>query len=419
MTSPIWHPFTQHGLQPIMTHIDRAEGSYLYRSDGQRIFDGISSWWVVTHGHCHPQLVAAAQEQAGKLDQVIFAGHTHGPAERLAAQLVALAPPGLDKVFYSDSGSTAVEVAVKMALGYWYHQGEPQRQKLIVLEHGYHGDTIGTMSIGERGVFNQAYSPLLFDVLSIPFPAPGQEEASLQALHDHLSAHPDQIAALIVEPLVLGAGGMFMYGPETLAAYHKICTDHNVVFIADEVMTGWGRTGTLFACEQAGIAPDILCTSKGLTGGLIPLAATLCQNRFFDAHYSQDRAKMFFHSSSYTANPIACAVGDANCQIWQDEPVRDRLQALTHMQAQHLKALATQEGFSNPRQQGTITAIDITVPDQGYLSEIAPKLYHYFQSHGLLLRPLGNSVYVMPPYSTTQDDLDFLYNVLSNAPNIL
>ncbi|HEY9081234.1 adenosylmethionine--8-amino-7-oxononanoate transaminase [Magnetovibrio sp.] len=419
MTSPIWHPFTQHALQPDMTRVERAEGAYLFTNDGRRIVDAISSWWVVTHGHCHPALVDAAREQGGKLDQVIFAGHTHEPAERLGEALIKLAPDGLDKVFYSDSGSTAVEVALKMALGYWHHMGETRRQRIVVMENGYHGDTIGTMSVGERGVFNKPYAPLLFDVDVIPFPHPGKESETTHTFERLLAEHPGEIAALIVEPLVLGAGGMLMYKADVLKDLKRICEAHDVVFIADEVMTGWGRTGTLFACEQAGIAPDILCTSKGLTGGFLPLAATLCQQRFFDAHYSPDRSRMFFHSSSYTANPIACAVAFANTELWRTEPVQARVDALTVEQARQIKKFDGHPRFENLRQCGTIAALDVKVADQGYLSNIAPRLYQYFQDHGLLLRPLGNTVYVLPPYSITSEDLDDLYHVLSNAPDVL
>ncbi|MFC1673888.1 adenosylmethionine--8-amino-7-oxononanoate transaminase [Pseudomonadota bacterium] len=419
MTSPIWHPFTQHGLTPDMTMVERAEGAHLITKDGTRIVDAISSWWVVTHGHCHPVLVEAAREQAGKLDQVIFAGYTHEPAEQLAEELVRISPEGLDKVFYSDSGSTAVEVALKMALGYWHHVGEGQRRRIVVMEHSYHGDTIGAMSVGERGVFNAPYSPLLFDVDTIPFPSPGKEQDTVDALEAILTDNQDEVAALIVEPLVLGAGGMLMYSAEVLRDLKRHCDAHDVVFIADEVMTGWGRTGTRFACEQAGISPDILCTSKGLTGGFLPLAATLCHDKFFDAHLSQDRGKMFFHSSSYTANPIACAVGFANTQIWKDEPVQGRIDALNAAQGERMAKLADHPRFTNARTQGTIAAVDVQVTDQGYLSDIAPRLYAHFQDHGLLLRPLGNTVYILPPYCITDAELDEIYHVVSNAPDLL
>ncbi len=405
--SPLWHPFTQHGLEPQMTEIASAEGAWLTGRDGRRILDAISSWWVITHGHRHPKIIAAIKDQADQLDQVIFAGFTHQPAEDLARRLLTFAPAGLEHVFFSDSGSTSVEVALKMALGYWRNIGTP-RTRILALEHAYHGDTIGTMSAGARGVFNSAYEPLLFDVGRIPFPAPGQEHQTLDALD--AACRQGDVAAFIVEPLVLGAGGMLMYSSETLKDMHRVCATHGVLFVADEVMTGFGRTGTMFACEQAGISPDILCLAKGLTGGSLPLAATLCRRAIFDAHYSDDRAKTFFHSSSYTANPICCAAARANLEIWATEPVLGRISALASAQAQQLEALATDQRFLTPRQAGTIAAFDLKVRDGGYLSAAALRLRAKFLERGILLRPLGNTIYVMPPYCTSQDELDQVYD---------
>ncbi|MEP6868980.1 MAG: aminotransferase class III-fold pyridoxal phosphate-dependent enzyme, partial [Novosphingobium sp.] len=238
-TSPIWHPFTQHGLGEPIPLVDRAEGAALYTRDGRRVIDAISSWWVTTHGHCYPPIMAAIAAQAGRLDQMIFAGWTHEPAETLARDLVALMPAPLAHVFFSDSGSTCVEVALKMALGYWANRGEP-RHRIMVMEHSYHGDTIGAMSVGARGVFNQPYAALLFDVGTVPFPAAGREQATLDALE--MACRTEAPAAFIVEPLVLGSGGMLIYPPWVLAEMHRICAAHGVLFIADEVMTGWGRT---------------------------------------------------------------------------------------------------------------------------------------------------------------------------------
>ena len=413
MTSPIWHPFTQHGLGEPIPLVEHAAGALLHTRDNGTMIDAISSWWVTTHGHCHPRIMAAIAEQAQKLDQLIFAGWTHEPAETLAAGLTTIMPESLTRVFFSDSGSTSVEVALKMALGYWAVRDEP-RHKIVVMEHSYHGDTIGAMSVGARGVFNRTYEPLLFDVARIPFPAAGAEQATLDTL-DALCRAGDA-AALIVEPLILGAGGMLVYPPHVLSRMHAICAAHGVLFIADEVMTGWGRTGTLLACEQADIVPDILCLSKGLTGGALPLAVTMASEAVFQAHWSTDRARMFFHSSSYTANPIACAAACANLAIWREEPVRDRIATLAAMQAERLDALGRYCHFDNPRVLGTIAALDLKTGEQaGYLDTLAPRLMAFFQARGVLLRPLGNTVYVMPPYCITQQQLGEVWDTIGEA----
>jgi adenosylmethionine---8-amino-7-oxononanoate aminotransferase len=413
--SPIWHPFTQHALQPEMVRVARGEGAYLFTPDGRRIIDAISSWWVVTHGHCHPHIVRAIQKQAAELNQIIFAGHTHEPAEAVATELLKLAPKGLDYVFFSDSGSTSVEVALKMALGYWHNIGEP-RTRIVVMQHSYHGDTIGAMSVGARGVFNAAYGPLLFDVATVPFPSSGHEQETLDALE--VAVRDEKPAAFIVEPLILGAGGMLMYPAWVLKEMKRICEASGVWFIADEVMTGWGRTGTLFACEQAGVSPDIACYSKGLTGGSLPLAVTLCRSEIFEAHFSHDRSRTFFHSSSYTANPVACAAAKANLDLWQDDSVRERVTTVASMQERALAPFRADERFRNVRRTGTITALELQVRDSGYLAGIGPKLLAFFGNRDLLLRPLGNTIYVMPPYCVTQGDLDEIYAAIMDAAKL-
>ncbi|WP_242182955.1 adenosylmethionine--8-amino-7-oxononanoate transaminase [Sphingomonas sp. CARO-RG-8B-R24-01] len=413
---PIWHPFTQHGLGEPIPRVSHASGAILHTADGRRIVDAISSWWVTTHGHCHPRIMAAIAEQAQRLDQIIFAGWTHEPAETLARALIALLPPVLTRVFFSDSGSTSVEVALKMALGYWANRGAP-RDRILVLEHSYHGDTIGAMSVGARGVFNQAYGALLFDVGTIPFPAAGHEQATLDALEAACREAP---AAFIVEPLVLGAGGMLFYPAWVLAEMRAICARYDVLFIADEVMTGWGRTGTLLACEQAAVVPDILCLSKGLTGGAVPLAVTLATEAIYAAHFSTDRSKMFFHSSSYTANPIACAAANANLAIWRDEPVAARIAELAARQTARLGGLAGHRNVRAARTLGTIAALDLVDPaGGGYLSTLGPALLKRFRDADLLLRPLGNTVYVMPPYAIEADDLDRVYAAIGEAADAL
>ncbi|WP_205961403.1 adenosylmethionine--8-amino-7-oxononanoate transaminase [Paracoccus endophyticus] len=407
--SAVWRPFTQHATEPPPPVVTHAAGVHLTTDRGVLI-DAVSSWWVITHGHRHPPIMDAIRDTAEHLDQVIFAGLTHAPAEDLANALVGLAPPGLTRVFYSDSGSTSVEVALKMALGFWRNTDRP-RHRIAVIEHGYHGDTIGTMSVGERGVFNASYEPLMFSVDRLPFPR--GDGAGTLAIFETLAA-TGEMAAVIAEPLVLGAGGMLMYPPEVLAGLRAICDRHGVLMIADEVMTGWGRTGRLWACDHAGVAPDILCTSKGLTGGAIPLAATLATEAVFHAHWSEDRAKTFFHSSSYTANPLACAAGLANARIWAEGGMQARLDAVGAMQGDRLDELARDPRFANPRRTGTIAAIDLRSDSEGYMAAVGPRLRAHALDRGVLLRPLGNTVYVLPPYCVTAADLDAVWGAVAS-----
>ena len=273
------------------------------------------------------------------------------------------------------------------------------------------------MSVGERGVFNAPYGPLLFDVERLPFPHKDREEATLQALD--AACREGDVAALIVEPLILGAGGMRIYAPEVLTEMKRACETHGVLFIADDVMTGWGRTGTLFACEQARVTPDIACYSKGLTGGSLPLAVTLCRADIFDAHYSTDRSRTFFHSSSYTANPIACAAALANLEIWQQEPVLERIAAIARLHARGLDRFRDDRRFANVRQIGAIAALDVASADTGYLAEVGPRLYQDFLSRNLLVRPLGNTIYIMPPYCSGESELGLVYDTIAEVADRL
>lgn len=409
--SPVWRPFTQHALQPGAFKIVHAEGAWLTAEDGTRFLDAISSWWVITHGHRRPEIMEAIRKTTETLDQIIFAGFTHEPAEALARRLVEITQPGLDYVFYSDSGSTAVEVAIKMALGYWRNRGEP-RTRVVTLEHSYHGDTVGTMSAGARSVFNAPYEPLLFDVARVPFPQKGAEQEALDALEGFCR---EGAAAFLVEPLILGAGGMLTYGAPTLAEMARICERYRVLFIADEVMTGFGRTGTLFACEQAGIVPDIACYSKGLTGGSVPLAVTMCRAGIYDAHYAPERARAFFHSSSFTANPMGCAAALANLDIWERTDARERVSNLVAMQAACAARFADDARFTAVRHLGTIAAFDLKLAESGYLATISLDLMRFFNARGLLLRPLGRTIYVLPPYCVTGEELDLAYAAIDEA----
>ncbi len=423
--SPIWHPYTQHAIAPEAIHIDRAAGAYLfargddngdYPEDERCIIDAISSWWVISHGHCHPDIVRAVQNQAAACDQVIFAGFTHEPAEELAEKLVNITNEHLSNVFFSDSGSTAVEVALKMAIGFWEHIGAP-RKKIIALEGGYHGDTFGTMSVGGRSVYHKLYEPYMFEVEHIPFPEEGNESKSLEALELILKENKDDIAAFIFEPLLQGAGGMRIYSPDILKIMADMCRSNGALLIADEVMTGFGRTGTMFACEQAKLTPDLLCLSKGLTGGFLPLGATLCSDDIYKAFYHKDKSKMFFHSSSFMGNPLSCAAANASLDIWENEPMLDRIEQIAKSHADAACQLSKRSDITNIRQKGSMLAMDIIVDDAGYLSEIQPKLYNSFLSQNVLLRPLGNSIYVLPPYCSSEEDLQKIYDSINMALN--
>lgn len=402
----VWHPYTQHLRAPLPMHVRRAEGSWLFDASGRPVLDAISSWWVTTHGHCHPEIVRAVAEQAATLDQVIFAGFTHEPAAALAAELVSRLPRGLSRIFFSDNGSTAVEVAIKMSLQAFANRGTPRRL-VAALEHAYHGDTFGAMAAGARGVFTQAYDPLLFEVARLPDPSEGDTVAALEAL---LDARGSELAAVIVEPLLMGAGGMRVWDEAVLRAIRDRTWRTGVHLIADEVLTGFGRTGPLFACERADITPDLLCMSKGLTGGVLPLGATASTEAIYDAFLSEDRAKTFFHGHSFTANPIACAAALASLELFDDDSADDRIR-IEVAHARHLDTLRGATGVRAVRHIGTVAAVELDAAP-GYLSGIGRDLSAFSLANGVLLRPLGNVAYCLPPYCTTGDELARVYHVI-------
>ncbi len=407
----VWHPYTQHLTAPTPIVVERAEGAYLYDASGRQILDAISSWWVTLHGHGTPEIADAIARQARTLDQVIFAGCTHEPAVRLADGLVHAAPPGLSRVFFSDNGSTAVEAAVKMALQYAANRGTPRRL-VAALEHAYHGDTFGAMSVGDRSVFSAPFDEHLFDVARLPDPGV-DPDATLRAFDALLADRAGEVAALIVEPLVLGAGGMRLWHETTLRALAARCRAHDVLLIADEVLTGFGRTGALFACARAAITPDIMCLSKGITGGFLPLGATLATERVFAAFLSNDRRRTLFHGHSYTANPIACAAALASLALVR---APESIAARARIEAAHGRGIARIAGHprvKRPRVLGTIAAFELAGTEHGYLAHVGPALGAFALERGVLLRPLGDTCYLMPPYCTSDDDLAHAYDVIA------
>ena len=403
----IWHPFTQAGMYQEPLVVRAAKGTKLILDDGRELIDGISSWWCNIHGHGHPALVEAASRQFSTLDHVLFAGCTHEPAITLAEGILAALPKGFSKVFFSDNGSTAVEAAIKLAVQYWSNQGE-RRSKIIALTDSYHGDTFGAMAAGARGIFSAPFDTMLFEVDRVSTQGNADDIARFEQLCDE-----KQVAAFIFEPSVQGAGGMIMYDNAVLDQYREICRKNEVLTIADEVMTGFGRTGPLFASSTLTTTPDIICLSKALTSGSLPLALTVCSERIANAFISSDHSRTFFHGHTYTANPIACAVANASLVLTlRDEcsAARARIESAHTLCAGSLRGCSALE---NVRVRGTILAFDVRTGAQaGYTSTISRSAGAYFRARGVLLRPLGNVVYFMPPYCVTDSELNHAHTLI-------
>lgn len=406
----IWHPFTPLLQDLPLLPVSRARGAYLYTEDGQEILDAISSWWVNLHGHSNAFIAEAVSKQARELEHVIFAGFTHEPAVKLAEGLLEILPANQAKIFYSDNGSTAVEVALKMALQYWHNQGK-ERTKLVAFEGAYHGDTFGAMSVGDRNSFVKPFWPFLFEVEFLPFPATdGSNHAAINDQLQKLVAAGD-VAAFIFEPLVQGSAGMRMYPAALLDELLGIAKRGEVLCIADEVMTGFGRTGKNFACEYLREhQPDMFCLSKGLTGGTLPMGVTSCSQRIQDAYRDADIMKTFFHGHSYTANPIACAAANASMEILLSEDCQERIARISYQQELFAERMKDHPKIENARAMGTIMALDIrTGEGTSYFNSKRNRLYEYFISREILLRPLGNTLYILPPYVITEAELDRIY----------
>ncbi len=435
----LWHPCTQmhdHGITGEngvpMIPIVRGDGAWLVDANGRRYLDGISSWWTNLFGHANPRIAAALADQASTLEHVIFAGFTHQPAIELAEELVRITPPGLSRVFYADNGSAAIEVALKMSFHYWLNQGHGEKTRFIALTGSYHGETLGALSVSDVALYRKTYAPLLLTPFLAPSPDAYQGEPGetpprvaarrLQELRVLLERHAHETCAVIVEPLVQCAGGMRMYHPDYLTGLRALCNEFSVHFIADEIAVGFGRTGTLFACEQAstgadkpaGVTPDFMCLSKGLTGGFLPLSAVLTTESIYAAFYAEYNAgKAFLHSHSYTGNPLACRVALETLAIFRDEPVLARNRQLAAHLARRLAPLREHDHVADVRQTGLIAAIELVADKRSRRPYPADqrrglRVYLHGLRHGVLLRPLGNVIYFMPPYVVTEAELDLL-----------
>lgn len=412
----VWHPYTQMLTAAPPIPVERAAGVYLYTEDGRRLLDGISSWWVNIHGHSHPRLNRALTEQAARLEHVIFAGFAHEPGARLAAELVTRCGGGLNKVFYSDDGSTAVEVALKMAYQSWCHRGEPQRNLFVAFDDAYHGDTFGTMAVGGTRVFHTAFNDLLFAVRRAATPSSVKRADHGADLEELLDREGDRVAAVIIEPMLQGAGGMVVLPPDFLVRVRQLTERHGIPLIADEVFTGFGRTGRFLACEHAGIEPDLLCLSKALTAGYLPLAATLASQAIYDTFLSKDRGRTFFHGHSYTGNALACAVALESLALFDETRCLDRVVRLEALFAERLEPLAQLGAVNATRALGGMAALDLAPQGGGgYLDDLGPRLTTRFLDRGILLRPLGNVLYFLPPYVITDDEAHQVFDAIGQV----
>jgi adenosylmethionine---8-amino-7-oxononanoate aminotransferase len=428
----LWHPCTQmkdHEREIPLIPIRRGQGVWLEGVDGRRYLDAISSWWVNLFGHANPVISGAVAKQASELEHVIFAGFTHEPAVEVAETLLKLAPPGLARCFFADNGSAAIEVAVKMSFHYWRNSGKAGKKRFITLANSYHGETLGALAVGNVALYKEIYAPLLMDVITAPSPAlaePGETPAdaarrAIAGMRELLARHAHETAAVIVEPLVQCAGDMRMYDPLYLTLLRKACDEFGVHLIADEIAVGFGRTGTLFACEQAGITPDFLCLSKGLTGGYLPLSAVLTTATVYDAFYDEyAKLNAFLHSHSYTGNALACAAARATLGIFASEPVIERNRTLAARMTAATAQLKDHPHVGEIRQRGMILAIEM-VKDKAsgetydFRERRGLRVYRHAISRGALLRPIGNVIYFMPPYVIAPEEIDFLAAVASEG----
>jgi adenosylmethionine---8-amino-7-oxononanoate aminotransferase len=415
----LWHPYTQMLTAPAPLPIARAKGVYLYTEDGRKILDGISSWWVNIHGHSHPKLNEALSAQARELEHVMFAGCTHRPAVELAERLLEILPPDMARVFYSDNGSTAVEAALKLACQYWRNRNSrgEGRHIFVTLHHAYHGDTVGAMSASEDSLFTRPFAPLLFSVTRAHSPycyrCPlGLTRATcgidcLGDLEARLNELGEDVAGVLVEPMLQAAGGMIVWPAEFLAGVRRLCDRHGTLMIADEVLTGFGRTGKMLACEHARVSPDIICLSKALTAGYLPLAVTAVTKAIYEAFLSEDRSKTFFHGHSYTANPLACAVALASLDLFREEATLDRVAGLEQTLRAGLNPLRSLANVGDVRVIGGVGIVEMRSDEPGYLNAFGPRVSAALLDRGLLLRPLGNVLYFMPPYAITKAETEW------------
>lgn len=417
----VWHPFTQAQTAPDPLVVERAQGSKIYTADGQILLDMVSSWWVNLHGHAHPHIAGAIAKQAQTLEHVIFAGFTHQPAVELAAELAKVLPQPLSRVFYSDNGSTAVEVALKIALQAWFNRGEP-RQRVLAFSGGYHGDTFGAMSAGRTSGFFDPFKDKLFEVSFLPFPETWEddqdvqqkEKQALDVLDEVLEQHADDLAALILEPLIQGSSGMRFCRPAFVEEVIRRVRSVGALVIFDEVMTGFGRTGKLWAANHLAETPDLICLSKGITGGFLPLGVTVCSDTLYAEFQSESFTQAFAHGHSYTANPLSCAAAVASLELTTAPETAEAWQRINARHQHWHKELAAHPHLEQARVFGNIAAVHLRGAGE-YGGSISLELRNFFAERGLLMRPLGSAMYLLPPYCVQDSELDLAYQAILEA----
>lgn len=409
-----WHPYTQMKTADDAIPIVKGKGVYLYDNEGKKYIDAVSSWWVTLHGHANEHIAERVYSQLNTLEQVIFAGFTHEPAIQLSENLLKLLPDNQEKVFYSDNGSTAVEVALKMSIQHAYNQGK-SKTKILAFKDAYHGDTFGAMSVSGRSIWTQPFGEMLFEVIFIDTP----NSENLEELKIRIEGFADDVACFIYEPLIQGAAGMLVHHAEDLSNLMKFCREKEIILVQDEVFTGFGRTGKLFAANHLSEQPDIMCFSKGLTGGTMPMGITTCSEVIFNAFLSDDKYKTLFHGHSFTANPLACAAALASMELLLQQDTQLAIERISQQHADFTKILQQHEKVENVRQMGTILAWELKT-DQGtsYFNETGKKIYNEFLSRGIIMRPLGNVMYLVPPYCITSEELDFIYENIIDVLNL-
>ncbi len=411
----IWHPLTQHKLHPEAIAIKRAKGCILYDEDGNEYIDAIASWYTCMYGHCNEYVTSRVMEQMQTLDQVVFSGFTHEPAVRLSEELIKILPDNQNKIFFSDNGSSSVEIGIKMALQYHFNNGN-KRNTLIAFEDGFHGDTFGAMSVSSLSVYNGPFEDFFLDVKRIPVPNGTNDDVILETLQAILENN--EVAGFVYEPLVQGAAAMKMHDAKGLDKILKFCKAHDIITVADEVMTGFGKTGRHFASLHMEQKPDVICLSKALTAGLLPMAITSCSQDIYDAFYSDDIGKGLFHGHTYSANPLACTAALAGIELLQSEAIQDNIERITASHQTFNERIKNHPKVKSTRQTGVIFALDLNIEMERY-GNLRDKLFGFFMENGLFLRPLGSTIYIQAPYVITKEQLERIYAVIEEALDIV